>query len=124
LRGALLPDVLRLSLDADPADLGIGQGGLTNGRRPSDDVIDIALRVLRQLADVNFPSALGVPGSGPARAGALTFGDYRVLVVLQGSDFIGPDSGLTDLTKNANDSTFLTSFPFFAPPHPRPGDSQ
>jgi len=124
LRGALLPDVLRLNLDADPADLGIGQGGLTNGRRPGDNVIDIALRVLRQLADVNFPSALGVPGSGPARAGALTFGDYRVLVVLQGSDFIGPDSGLTDLTKNSNDATFLTSFPFFAPPHPRPGDSQ
>jgi len=124
LRGALLPDVLRIDLSADPADLGIGQIGLTNGRRPSDDVIDIALRVLRQLADVNFPTALGVPGSGPARAGALTFPDYRVLVVLQGSDFIGPDSGLTDLAHNANDSTFLTSFPFFAPPHPRPGDSQ
>jgi hypothetical protein len=124
LRAALVPDVLRLNLSADPKDLGIGQGALTNGRRPADNVIDIALRVLRELADVNFPSALGVPGSGPARAGALTFPDYRIFVVLQGSDFIGPDSGLTDLTQNANDSTFLTSFPFFAPPHPRPGDSQ
>jgi hypothetical protein len=78
--------------------------------------------VLRQLADVNFPSALGVPGSGPARAGALAITDYRVFVVLQGTDFIGPDSGLTDLTTNNNDATFLTTFPFFAPPHPRPGD--
>ena len=122
LRGALLPDVLRLDLAADPANQEIGQNGLLNGRRPSDNVIDIALRVLRQLADVNFPTALGVPGSGPARAGALTFGDYRVLVVLQGTDFIGPDSGITDLTTNNNDATFLTTFPFFAPPHPRPGD--
>jgi hypothetical protein len=124
LRSALLPDVLRLDLSAQPSDQGIGQNGLINGRRPSDDVIDIALRVLRQLADVNFPSALGVPGSGTARPGALTFGDYRVLVVLQGTDFIGPDSGIADVTTNNNDATFLTSFPFFAPPHPRPGDSQ
>jgi hypothetical protein len=122
LRGALLPDVLRLDLAADPANQEIGVNGLLNGRRPSDDVIDIALRVLRQLADVNFPSALGVPGSGPARAGALAITDYRVFVVLQGTDFIGPDSGLTDLTTNNNDATFLTTFPFFAPPHPRPGD--
>jgi len=48
-------------------------------------VIDIALRVLRQLADVNFPASLkGVPGSG-ARAGALTLGDPRVTLVLQGT---------------------------------------
>ncbi|HEV3199547.1 MAG TPA: DUF4331 family protein [Bryobacteraceae bacterium] len=124
LRGALLPDVLRIDTNADPLDLGIGQIGLTNGRRPSDDVIDIALRVLRQLADVNFPSALAVPGSGQPRPGALTFGDYRVQVVLQGTDFIGPDSSLTDLAHNNNDATFLPTFPFFAPPHPRPGDSQ
>jgi hypothetical protein len=122
LRGALLPDVLRLDVAADPANQEIGQNGLLNGRRPSDNVIDIALRVLRQLADVNFPSALGVPGSGPARAGALAITDYRVFVVLQGTDFIGPDSGIADLTTNNNDATFLTTFPFFAPPHPRPGD--
>ena len=124
LRGALLPDVLRLALDQNPTDQLIGQFGLTNGRRPADDVIDIALRVLRQLADVNFPAALGVPGSGTARKGALTFGDYRVLVGLQGTDFVGPDSGITDVTTNSNDATFTTTFPFFAAPHPRPGDSQ
>jgi len=125
LRTALLPDVLRLDLDGNPTDQEIGQVGLTSGRRPDDNVIDIALRVLRQLADVNFPSALGVPGSGTARPGALPFSDYRVLVVLQGTDFIGPDSQLTSLTTDAiNDATFLTSFPFFAPAHPRPGDSQ
>ena len=122
LRVALVPDVLRLNLDADPNDLGIGQSGLTNGRRPADDVIDIALRVLRQLADVNFPSALGVPGSGPARPGALTFPDRRIFAVLQGSDFVGPDSNINNLNNNSNDTPFLTSFPFFAPAHPRPGD--
>jgi hypothetical protein len=122
LRVALLPDVLRLNLTADSGDLGIGQFGLTNGRRPGDDVVDIALRVLRQLADVNFPSALGVPGSGTARPGALTFPDRRIFAVLQGSDFVGPDSGIGNLAANNNDSPFLTAFPYFAPPHPRPGD--
>ena len=124
LRFALVPDVLRVAINVDPNDLQIGQFGLTSGRRPGDNVIDIALGVLRQLADVNFPSALGVPGSGPPRAGALNFSDYRVGAVLQGSDVIGPDSTLGDVTNNNNDSPFLTTFPFFAPPHPRPGDSQ
>jgi hypothetical protein len=123
LRTALVPDVIRLVLDAPPGDQQIGQFGLTSGRRPADNVIDIALRVLRQLADVNFPTALAVPGSGPARKNALTFPDYRIFVVLQGSQFIGPDSGLADLTTNKlNDAAFPTTFPFFAPPHPRPGD--
>jgi len=124
LRVALLPDVLRLSIDTDPNDLAIGQFGLTNGRRPGDDVIDIALGVLRQLADVNFPSALGVPGSGKARAGALTFPDRRVFAVLQGTDFVGPDSGIGKYAVNSNDSPFLKEFPYFAPAHPRPGDDQ
>src|SRR2546423_5270708 len=75
LRVALLPDVLRLDLDLASDDHAIGQFGLQNGRRPADDVIDIALRLLRQLADVNFPngSLAGIPGSGPPRAGALNF---------------------------------------------------
>ncbi|SPF36309.1 exported hypothetical protein [Candidatus Sulfopaludibacter sp. SbA4] len=126
LRSALVPDVLRLNLDAAPTDLGIGQSGLINGRRPGDNVVDIALRVLRQLADVNFPSSLGVPGSGPARAGALTFPDRRIFAVLQGSDFVGPDSniGSANLGSSANDLPLLTTFPFLAPPHPRPGDPQ
>lgn len=124
LRTALLPDVLRLSLNAAPDDQAIGQFGLTNGRRPGDDVVDIALRVLRQLADVNFPASLGVPGSGKARPNALTFPDRRIFAVLQGSDFVGPDSGIGNLSVNNNDSPFLTQFPFFAPAHPRPGDDQ
>ena len=78
--------------------------------------------MIRQLADVNFPAALGVPGSGTARAGALTFPDRRIFAVLQGSDFVGPDSGITNLANNGNDSPFLTAFPYFAPAHPRPGD--
>ncbi len=122
LRGALLPDVLRLDLSRASNDLAIGAFGLTNGRRPGDDVIDIALRLLRQLADVNFPAALKVPGSGPARAGALTLGDARVTAVLQGTDFIRPDSTLNDVTVSGNDQPFLTTFPFFALPNPLPGE--
>lgn len=122
LRVALLPDVLRLDLKLAPTDLGIGQFGLINGRRPGDAVVDIALRVLRQLADVNFPAALGVPGSGSARPGALTFPDRRVFAVLQGTMFIQPDNKLDVLNDSGNDSPLPTTFPFFAPPHPRPGD--
>ncbi|MDP8981597.1 MAG: DUF4331 domain-containing protein [Acidobacteriota bacterium] len=122
LRVALLPDVLRLSVKLAPTDLGIGQFGLTNGRRPGDDVVDIALRVLRQLADVNLPAALKVPGSGPARSGALNADDRRFFAVLQGTDFIRPDANLGDLTTSGNDKPFLGTFPFFAEPHPRPGD--
>jgi hypothetical protein len=122
LRVALLPDVLRLNLDLAPNDLGIGQFGLSNGRRPGDDVLDIALRLLRQLADVNLPPALGVPGSGPPRAGALEVTDRRFLAVLQGTDFIRPDSTLGDLSTSGNDKTIPSTFPFLAEPHPRPGD--
>ena len=122
LRIALLPDVLRLDLSRASSDLAIGAFGLENGRRPGDAVIDIALRLLRQLADVNFPAALKVPGSGPARAGALTLGDARVTLVLQGTDFIRPDSALSDLSTSGNDQPFLTTFPFFALPNPLPGE--
>ncbi len=122
LRVALLPDVLRLSLKLPPKDLAIGQFGLSNGRRPGDDVLDIALRVLRQLADVNLPAALKVPGSGPARAGALNADDKRFFAVLQGTDFIRPDSTLGDLSTSGNDKPLPDTFPFLAAPHPRPGD--
>ena len=123
LRVALLPDVLRLDMKMAPGDLGIGQFGLTNGRRPGDAVADIAFRVLRQLADVNFPAAVPVPGSGPPRAGALTFPDRRVFAVLQGTMFIQPDNKLDVLNDSGNDSPLPTTFPFLAPPHPRPGDA-
>lgn len=114
LRVALLPDFIRLDLDRAASDLAIGVFGLQNGRRPQDDVGDIALLLLRQLADVNFPQGSMVAGSGPPRAGALdctilpSCPDRRVLVVLQGTDWIKPDSQIEDLMVNisGNDSPF------------------
>ncbi len=143
LRAALLPDVLRLNLDlipggilpgaaatggnADP-QLGIGAFGLQNGRRPADTITDILLQLARQLADVNFPHALGVPGSGTPRPGALNFAtDRRVLAVLQGTDWIKPDAQVGNVSGNVapfggNDRTLLSQFPFLAEPHPLPGE--
>lgn len=114
LRVALLPDFLRLDLDRDADDFAVGLFGLQNGRRPQDDVGDIALLLVRQLADVNFPSDSGVPGSGPPRAGALdctelpSCPDRRVLVVLQGTDWIKPDAQIQALSLDisGNDSPF------------------
>jgi hypothetical protein len=144
LRVALLPDVLRLNLNLLPTgilpgaaaaggngdpQLGLGAFGLQNGRRPADTVTDILLQLSRQLADVNFPSSLGVAGSGPARPGALTFAaDRRVLAVLQGTDWIKPDAQVGNVSGNVapfggNDQPLLTTFPFLANPHPLPGDS-
>ena len=120
LREALLPDVLRLNLNLAPTNQAIGASGLQNGRRPGDDAIDILLRLTRQLADVDF--------TGSGRAGALPFNlsnlataDRRVFAVLQGTDFIRPDSTLGDLTVSGNDRPLQTSFPFLAMPHPLPG---
>ena len=127
LRVALLPDVLRLNLDLASDDLAIGQFGLQNGRRLGDDVVDIAVRLLRQLADVKFPDGSGLPGSGPTGMRAAlncsvlpACPDRRVLVVLQGTDFIKPDAQVPDLTTSGNDATFNTSFPFIANPHGLP----
>jgi hypothetical protein len=129
LRIALLPDVLRLNLDLAPNNLAIGQFGLQNGRRLGDDVVDIALRLLRQLADVQFPAGSGVPGSGPPDGRAAldctvlpSCPDRRVLIVLQGTDFIKPDSAVADLTMSGNDRPLLLTFPFIANPHPLPGE--
>lgn len=122
IRKAVFPDVLRLDLDLAPNDLAIGQFGLQNGRRPSDDAVDIALQLLRQLADVNFPAGSGIPGSGPPRARALNFpADRRVFVVLQGTDFIEPDTAVADLAASGNDKPLPAAFPFVAAPHPLPG---
>ena len=114
LRIALLPDFLRLDLDRSADDLAIGLFGLQNGRRPQDDVGDIGLLLLRQLADVNFPEGSMVPGSGAPRAGALdctvlpACPDRRVLVVLQGTDWIKPDAQIQalQLGVSGNDSPF------------------
>ena len=141
---ALLPDVLRLNLDLIPSgilpgaaalggngdpQLALGAFGLQNGRRPADTVTDILLQLARQLADVNFPSSLGVPGSGPARPNALNFAtDRRVLAVLQGTDWIKPDAQVGNVSGNVapyggNDEPFLSQFPFLANPQPLPGDT-
>jgi len=128
LRVALLPDVLRLDLNRDSDDQSIGLFGLQNGRRPQDDIIDIALQLLRQLADVKFPDGamvpvgddmIAVPGSGPlGDRAALDCGnaefpqcsDRRVLVVLQGTDFTTPDNQITgvDYTTSGNDRGFAS----------------
>ncbi len=126
LRVALLPDVLRLDMNRDADDQSIGLFGLQNGRRAQDDIIDIALQLLRQLADVKFPDGamvpvgddtIAVPGSGPlGDRAALDCGnaefpqcsDRRVLVVLQGTDFTTPDSQISglDYTTSGNDRGF------------------
>lgn len=126
LRVALLPDVLRLDLNRNADDQSIGLFGLQNGRRPQDDIIDIALQLLRQLADVKFPDGamvpvgddmIAVPGSGPlGERAALDCGnaefpqcsDRRVLVVLQGTDFTTSDNQISglDYTTSGNDRDF------------------
>lgn len=127
LRVALLPDVIRLDLNRDADDLSIGLFGLQNGRRAQDDVIDIGLQLLRQLADVKFPDGamvpvgddmIPVPGSGPTgdRA-ALECGnpefpqceDRRVLIVLQGTDFTTSDTQISNLdySTSGNDQEFV-----------------
>jgi len=146
VREALLPDVLRLDLSllpgavlpgaaaSSPADpvFAIGAFGLQNGRRPADDVVDILLRIARELADVIFPAGSGLPGAGTAgsRAGldcsALPCPDRRVLAVLQGTDFIKPDSQVPDVSTSGNappgDQALSTTFPFQGVANPLPGD--
>ena len=127
LRVALLPDVLRFDLDLPAGSLAIGQFGLQNGRPLDYPSIDVALQLLRSLADVHFPA--GVPGGGSIRGRAAlecsafpACQDRRVLVVVQGTTFNKPDTQLGDPTTEGNDRPFLTQFPFVAVPHPLPGE--
>lgn len=130
LRVALLPDVLRFDLDlpAGSAGQAIGQFGLQSGRRLDDPAIDIALQLLRQLADVHFPS--GVTGGGPVGSRAAlecsafpSCQDRRVLTVVQGTTFNKPDAQLANFAIVGNDQPFLPTFPYIALPHPLPGDA-
>ena len=128
LRIALLPDVLRLNIDQPFGSLDIGQFGLQNGRQLDYNDIDVAFQLLRQLADVQFPS--GIPGGGTAGTRvALNCTAYpqcqdrRVLIVLQGTQFIKPDSTLTNYASEGNDEPFLATFPYIGAPHPLPGDA-
>jgi hypothetical protein len=127
LRVALLPDVLRFDLDLAANNQAIGQFGIQNGRRLSDPAVDIAVQLLRQLADVHFPS--GVTGGGAVGSRVAlecsafpACQDRRVLVVVQGTTFNKPDASVTDFTTVGNDMPFLTQFPYIAIPHPLPGE--
>ncbi len=127
LRIALLPDVQRLDLSLPAGTLAIGQFGLQNGRPLDYSTIDVPLQLLRQLSDVHFPSGLSIPGGGPlgtrAALGCVQFPqceDRRVLVVLQGTQFIKPDTTITNYL-DGNDYPFLAAFPYIAAPHPLPG---
>jgi Domain of unknown function (DUF4331) len=128
LREALLPDVLRLNVTQPYGTLGIGAGGLQNGRIIDYDDIDVALELLRQLADVQFPS--GIPGGGTLGSRVAlncvaypACADRRVLVVVQGTQFIKADNTITTWNYEGNDLPFPTTFPYLAPPHPLPGDA-
>jgi len=127
LRAALLPDVLRFDLDVPGTEQDIGQFGLQNGRRLQDPSVDIAVQLLRSLADVHFPA--GVPGGGsPIGRVALECSafpacqDRRVLVVVQGTTFNKPDAQLNDFTVVGNDRPFSNTFPYVGTPHPLPGE--
>ena len=125
LRIAILPDVQRLDLDLAFGDLAIGQFGLQNGRPLDYSTIDVPLQLLRQLADVQFPSG-GTGGGAAGTRAALNCTafpqcqDRRVLVVFQGTQFIKPDSTITNYL-DGNDYPFLATFPYIAAPHPLPG---
>jgi len=129
LRKVLIPDVLRIDLALPATDVGVASNGLQNGRRFGDDVIDILLRLARQLADVKFPTGSGLPGSGAlGTRRALDCSvlpacpDRRVLAVLQGTDFIKPDDQLGDLSTSGDDRPFRPEFPFIGFAHPLPGN--
>jgi len=128
LREALLPDVMRFNLDLPASNLAIGQFGLQNGRPLDYASVDVPLQILRQLADVQFPS--GVTGGGPIGSrialNCTAFPacqDRRVLVVVQGTSWIKPDAMVTNYGSAGNDRPFLTTFPYIATPHPLPGDT-
>jgi hypothetical protein len=130
LRRVLIPDVLRLDLAPTATDVGVASNGLQNGRRFGDDVVDIVLRLARQLADVQFPSGTGLPGSGDVggrRALDCTAlpacPDRRVLAVLQGTDFVKADATLEDLSTSGDDRPFRPEFPFIGFAHPLPGSA-
>lgn len=122
VREALLPDVLRLDLTLAPTNLAVGQFGYQNGRRPADAVLDITMRIARQLLDVDFAGS-GRPGALQFPLNNLAAADRRVFVVLQGTDFIKPDTEVPDVTFSGNDRPLLASFPFLADPHPLPGET-
>ena len=108
--------------------MGVPTTEIQNGRYVAWNATDLPLQLIRQLADIQFPS--GIPGGGtlgtrvtlnctayPACQNRL------VLAALQGTQFIKADSTLTDYTTSGNDLPFLTTFPHLPLPHPLPGDA-
>jgi hypothetical protein len=128
LREALLPDVLRLNLDTPYTTPSIGVAGIQNGRTLDFATVDVPFQLLRQLADVQFPSGIYGGGTLGTRVALNCTAfpacqDRRVLVVLQGTQWIKPDSTVANPVGEGNDYAFLTTFPYLAAPHPLPGDA-
>lgn len=45
-----------------------------------------------------------------------------MLTVLQGTDYVEPDSDINNFTTSGNDVPLSTSFPFLGKAHPFPGE--
>lgn len=153
MRRLVFPDVMRLNIDLTPSTvrpgaaansntdpvLGLLGYGVQNGRRPTDDVTDIYLRMARELTDVKFPDVLLlpgiaglVPGSGPQGTRRTlqcnelsvqlvlqplllqTCEDARIFNVLQGTDWIKRNPlELPDLTISGESVVLPAAFPYF-----------
>ncbi len=132
--------------------LGLVTVGYQNGRRPADDVVDIYLRVARELTDVQFgdtvaPIVDGNPvpgyepyGANPARRPLdcrnlvvnpasnqilVPCRDARIFNVLQGTDFI--ESSILDIINLANqvsdERALEATFPYFGLANPMTGEN-
>ena len=143
VRNVVLPDYLRLDTSIlppndipTPSTIGAFVNpsakatlGFQDGRRPADPVGDILLLLARQLLDVQFPPGSGLPGSGKSPRDALNCTtlpqcpDRRVLTVLQGTDYIEPDSDTNNFSTSGNDVPLSSSFPFLGAAHPLPGET-
>jgi len=162
MRRLIFPDVMRLNIDltdgvvrpgaaagsnTDPI-LGLLGYGVQNGRRPTDDVTDIYLRMARELTDVKFPDVLVlpgivgfVPGSGPqgtrrtlqcnelnvvlGQVSPLLLQaceDARIFNVLQGTDWIKTNPlEIPNLTISGESVPLPAAFPYLGI-NPTPGE--
>ena len=75
------------------------------------------------LPRIGNPSVPGSPGSGPARPGALSSANPRVNAVLQGTDWIKPDSAASDFSISGNEKPIPSTFPYLGTAHPLPGEA-
>ena len=152
MRRLVFPDVMRLNIDLTPSSvrpgaaagsntdpvLGLLGYGVQNGRRPTDDVTDIYLRMARELTDVKFPDTLLLPGivglvPGSGAQGTRrtlqcnelnvtlvaqplllqTCEDARIFNVLQGTDWIKTNPlEIPDLTISGESVSLPAAFPY------------